>query len=108
MASIVVTEAETGQLVALQPGDELVVQLSENPSTGYAWTLEPGVTSGLTPEGAKFRASDAVAGGGGVREFRFLATEPGVTDLRLKLWREWEGDRSVARRFHAKVTVDTR
>jgi inhibitor of cysteine peptidase len=104
MAAYTLTSQENGHHLHLARGDTLRVVLRDISTTGYRWAidaLDEGVLglvgTDLTPAGA--------VGGGGERTFHFVANAPGQTALRLKLWREWEGDRSVIERFEVSVNV---
>ena len=106
MSAITLTRADDGRTVELRPGDDVTLRLEENPTTGYQWTLEP--TSG---EVVALRASDhvrapgAAVGGGGERVFTLRAEKAGSATVRAKLWRAWEGDRSVTGTFSVTLRV---
>lgn len=103
MAAIEVTAADDGRKIAATPGDEIVVVLPENATTGFRWQVDrsegvlrlvsDGYRQAAEPEG-----HEPVFGRGGLREFRFEVTGPGTSTLSLKHWQEWEGDRSVTER----------
>lgn len=97
------TEAENGRQVALRAGDELVVRLKENPTTGFRWQAV--TVEGLEAAGAAFQMAPAPQfGSGGLRELRFRVVSAGR--LELWLWREWEGESSVTSRFDVRVLVE--
>jgi inhibitor of cysteine peptidase len=52
-----------------------------------------------------FETGGAAIGAAGVRVLRFRAARPGSFELRIKHWREWEGEASVTDRFHARIIV---
>lgn len=110
MAGLTLTEADAGKLVELQPSDSLMVQLHENPTTGYRWTVEENDEHLLLPQGSQFvRAAESGIGGGGTRVFAFIAAaDNATTNLSLKLWREWEGDASVRQRVTVKIRLAPR
>jgi inhibitor of cysteine peptidase len=75
--------------VELQVGDTLVVELLENPTTGFRWTASVG--SQLAPSADSFvPAPGSGAGGGGVRTLKFGVVAPGSGEVRVQLRREWE------------------
>ncbi|MCF6159178.1 MAG: hypothetical protein E3K32_11580 [wastewater metagenome] len=43
--------------------------------------------------------------GGGLRKFILEAKNQGETTLVFKLWREWEGESSVKRRYHVTLKI---
>ncbi len=108
MAAIEVTAVDDGRTIAASPGDEIVVALAENATTGYRWHVDRAeAVLRLVSDGYRQAAvtSDAapVFGRGGVREFRFEVTGPGAATLSLKHWKEWEGDTSVTQRVTVMI-----
>lgn len=108
MAEKHLTMADAGSVIQVSPGDTVAVTLDQTASTGYLWSVdEPHVKSNasiLELRDDEVRGS-ALVGGKGSAEWIFEATEPGTTQLQFKLWREWEGDKSVIERFEATVKV---
>jgi inhibitor of cysteine peptidase len=100
------TRADNGKTIEVQVGDSVVVRLPENPTTGFAWAIDKGSDDVLPLEASEYSpAAGAGVGGGGQRSLTFKATRAGTVGLQLKLWREWEGDKSVAERFTATIRV---
>lgn len=91
MADIVISEADLGREVAARVGDALVVQLPENPTTGFRWGLASPKSDVLDLAREEFQASSqAGVGAGGLRVFRFDAKRTGSARIELKLARAWE------------------
>jgi predicted secreted protein len=88
--------------VEVGAGTVLTVRLPEQPTTGYRWAIES--AGGLEPGGDRVEPGGAI-GGAGTRELLFRATRQGTHELRLKLWREWEGEASVIDRFAVTIVV---
>jgi inhibitor of cysteine peptidase len=112
VTTIELTSADDGRSLRATPGDEIVVLLAENPTTGYRWhgqvhgkavALE---ADGYRPPPAP-ESSEPVFGRGGQREFRFRVLTAGSAVLELKLWREWEGESSVLERVTVTVEATT-
>lgn len=101
---VIVTIADTGGTRAMKVGDSLVLELPENPSSGYRWTLEGIDEPRVLVVDAGFRSASDQPGAGGVATWTLQATAPGKTTVRLKRWRHWEGDSSIVERF--AVTLD--
>ena len=84
---------------ALRVGDELIIELPSNASTGYAWDLrEPADSAIVDLESVTYVMDDAppdMSGVGGTEVFRFRATGVGTTTIRLEYVRSWEPDDSA-------------
>jgi inhibitor of cysteine peptidase len=110
MTAIEVTAVDDGKTVSARPGDEIVVVLPENATTGYRWQLDQSsdplrLLSDGYREAAAPDDEEPVFGRGGLREFRFTVDGPGTGTLSLKHWREWEGDGSVTQRVSFTIDV---
>ena len=97
------TLTDHGRTVEVTAGSVLTVRVPENPGTGYRWMVE--TAAGLEPAGDRFEGAGGGIGSTGMRELQFRASRVGSFDLRMKHWREWEGERSVDRRFAVKIKV---
>jgi inhibitor of cysteine peptidase len=104
-ALMILTEQDNGGHVAARTGDELVLRLPENISTGYRWAVDDASPKILELENARSEPAPAAAvGAGGDALFRFRVVGGGSGKLSLKYWRQWEGDASIVKRF--AVTVE--
>jgi len=83
------TESDAGAEHAVDVGQELVVRLPENRTTGFRWHLAlPG--DGVALDEDRFDVdTSARPGAGGVRTFRLHATKPGAHRLGATLQRSW-------------------
>ncbi len=93
---------DRGRTVEVAAGNVVTVRLRESPTTGYRWTVER--AAGLERVGDTFEARGAV-GGAGVRQFQFRAARAGSYEIRMKNWREWEGESSIVDRFDVRIAV---
>lgn len=103
---LTLTGADNGKSLALQVGGLFTISLEENPTTGFAWAIDSN-SDDLVEQQASVYVPEAVqgVGGGGQRVLTFKAQRPGTGQLKLKLWREWEGDNSIAKRFTVTLRV---
>jgi predicted secreted protein len=101
--SMMLGEQDRGRSVEVPGGGVITVRLKENPTTGYLWSVE--ATNGLELVGGRFEGGGPAIGAAGVRVFQFRAPRAGSHKLRLKNWREWEGDTSIIDRFDANIIV---
>ena len=99
-----VTREDNGRVVAVKTGDWILVQLPENPTTGYSWAIDSIDAKLLEADAPTYHGGGAGLGTGGARAWRLKARAPGRTRVELKRWRHWEGDASVVERF--AVTLD--
>lgn len=105
MATYTITEAEVTRPLTVSPGDEIVVRLPENPSTGYRWqagTVPAGI---VDAEADEFAVSAMQPGAAGTRVLSFRARSPGSVQIGLKLSRPWEGDNEAISSYSVGVTV---
>ncbi|HAJ38685.1 MAG TPA: hypothetical protein DCL15_23710 [Chloroflexi bacterium] len=88
--TVTLTDADAGKRIDMAAGDVLVVELANNPSTGYAWTLiaNDGAVLRLQPDSgfAEAPATEGMTGAGGVQRFVLRALTPGVVDLEIGLF----------------------
>jgi len=109
MDSITLAEGDTDRLIEITRGQTVVIRLSGNRTTGYAWTLAGVRPAGLTPLGEPSYEpasgpSNAV-GTGGVETWSFLASASGRQDLRFEYRRPWERDAAPARTLMYTIAV---
>ena len=102
---LVLTEQQNNDTVNLTVGDEFIVQLKENPTTGYQWAVDV-LPEQLALEKDEYHADPAPAmmvGSGGKKMFIFKVKKAGTATLKLKEWRSWEGDKSIVERFDLTI-----
>ncbi len=105
MAAIEVTIAQDGTSIDAEVGDTILLRLSDNPTTGYRWELEPPAGESMVLDDSGYEPSGGAIGSGGVATWTLHATAAGTTSIVLKRWRPWEGDASVLTRFAVTVNV---
>lgn len=99
------TSGDNGKTIDLKVGGEATLSLPENPSTGYRWALDAADSKVAEVAEQSFDAASSAPGGGGQAQWTIVAKAPGSTTMKLKHWRPWEGDKSVAERFEVTVRV---
>lgn len=108
MARMQISAADSGKSLAADVGDELVVSLPENPTTGYRWQVDS-LGSSLVLERDDFALPRAAAiGAEGTRLLTFRATTPGHARLQLALRRDWEKKKPPMQDFSLSVDVQPR
>lgn len=87
------TAADGGSSTHLSTGDTLLIELEENPTTGYRWEAAA-PESGLEPAGDFFTPGGAI-GAGGMHRFTYAATATGEAAITFTLVREWQRDKPL-------------
>ena len=77
------------RVISVRVGDDFVVALAANPTTGYQW--EPYFDAALVQLIERvLAASGSGIGSGGTERFRFRTLGPGGGELRMTYRRAWE------------------
>jgi inhibitor of cysteine peptidase len=103
-SSAALTQADNGRTIELRIGDELVVSLEGNPTTGFDWELVAPVTPELAQIERTFTPQSTLIGAGGTVRYRFRAAAPGTAALRLAYRRSFESVPPL-RSFGVDLTV---
>jgi inhibitor of cysteine peptidase len=104
MSEITLSNADNGKTLTLKPGQTLTLQLTENPTTGYRWSIAPFNDQLLKLTDDRFDLPNSSAmGSGGKRVFTFQATRSGQINLNLNQKREWED--SAVESFNLTIEV---
>lgn len=106
MSVMMLTQADNGKSVTMGLGEKIVLRLNENPTTGFQWALEQGNDEIVElVESDYIQAPSPGVGAGGQHIWTFKAKKSGSARIALKLWRAWEGDKSITERFEATIHV---
>lgn len=93
VAMLTLTAADNGKTVAGQVGDEIAVELNENPTTGFVWMVDPSDQEHFRLVATEFEpARGDLLSASGQRRFVFRLESAGDASLSLSLKRTWEGD----------------
>jgi inhibitor of cysteine peptidase len=103
--SEVLTKADNGKTVESPIDGEIVLRLPENPSTGYRWAVEAVDAKLVDVQENEYVPLSDTVGSGGVAQWIIRAKATGTTQIRLKRWRHWEGERSVLERFEFTLRI---
>jgi predicted secreted protein len=106
IAPVVVTGDEA---VTLQIGQQLVVELDANATTGYSWSVVNSSDNYLKSEGEKYTVSPScqpmMVGCGGMSSFTYTAMAKGSGALTLKYAQSWNAE-SLAETVKVTYTVE--
>ena len=102
-------EKDNGSQVELAPGQDLIVTLESNPSTGFRWEVVDLDQSILRQAGEAHYApagpGQPPPGQGGRETWRFQAVGPGRTTLQLAYRRAWEKEVEPQKTYTLHVLV---
>jgi inhibitor of cysteine peptidase len=106
---VTVSATQSGTAVALATGQNLVVRLPSNPSTGYRWIYVEPKDAVLRVDGpSTFEAAQSPAGtvgAGGIEIWKLAPLKPGTQQLRFEYRRPWEQDAAPSQIATYAVTV---
>lgn len=103
---LIVTEKDMGETIRIGVGEEVLVKLKGNPTTGYTWETAEGDEAILKQIGeAEFTPDRAAIGAGGTLTLRFKAIGKGTTALRLIYHRPFEKNTPPIKSFQIDVVV---
>jgi inhibitor of cysteine peptidase len=105
--SVSLNAAENGSQIYVKVGDQIVISLDGNPSTGYTWESQ-GLDSTIFKQigEATFTSSNpGLVGSGGTLTITLKALKPGTAPLTLAYHRPWETGTNPIDTFTITVTV---
>ncbi len=101
----ILTSADNGRTVDLRVGEEVALRLPENASTGYRWAVDAVDANLVEIHEGDYVSTSKAMGAGGEAQWSVKAKASGVTPIKLKRWRQWEGDRSIVERFEINLRI---
>lgn len=106
MAQITLTINESGKTQKAKVGDTIIVQLPENPTTGYRWELKE-IDKAIEPPEIQYKPDEgAQMGGGGTKTFEFKLKSKGTTTIKIINKRSWEPENSAIQHFEAIIIIN--
>ena len=106
---IVTVEKQSLCPVQLKSGQNLILSLPSNPTTGYRWSIQDsagGVLKGLGPEVYRNPEDAGVVGAAGVSTWRFQAFAGGTGRLRLTYQQPWAPEVPPVETFDCAISVN--
>lgn len=103
---VILTQKDQGKVIPLPIGQLFSIQLIENPTTGYRWTICN--ISGVHLLAETFHSnsiSEGTIGHGGIRIFQFQAIHVDKHRLQFKHWRKWQGESSIIGIFQVYIHI---
>ncbi|VVP15181.1 hypothetical protein PS838_03548 [Pseudomonas fluorescens] len=108
-AQNVTVEKQSECPVQLHSGQNLIVILPSNPTTGYRWTIQDsagGVLRSLGPEVYRNPEDAGVVGAAGVSTWRFQTFATGTGRLRLTSQQPWAPEVLPVETFDCAISVN--
>jgi inhibitor of cysteine peptidase len=97
------TYSNSDEVIRVKVGQEFVISLESNPSTGYSWD-EVVSAPWLKMLGKSYKADEPVLmGSGGVELFRYKASAKGTATIVLGYKRPWESGAGQQRTFSVEA-----
>jgi|YNPNPStandDraft_1061719.scaffolds.fasta_scaffold252993_1 inhibitor of cysteine peptidase len=88
---IALSKADHGREVRLRPGQEIILCLEGNPTTGFTWEVAELDSAAIAQmKEMEFTPHSNLVGAPGTFTFRFKALRRGAATLRLVYRRPWE------------------
>jgi len=102
----VYTENDAEEIIEIGTGEVFIIELKENPSTGYSWhyTLEPQELISLYSDQYTANETENLVGAAGKHEYVFKAMSAGNAQIIFDNYRSWEPD-VVEKTYVFNVTV---
>ena len=104
--TIKINGEDNGSTISMKQGENLVLSIDGNPTTGYIWEIDSVDQNILQSAGEPDYKSDSMlVGSGGTYKFKFTALSAGTTTLKLKYWRTFEPENPPVETFEVTVNV---
>lgn len=98
--------SDAGQEIEIGVGDEFIVALESNPTTGYQWEadFDESFLNLVLDKFEPGEAEEGMVGVGGERKLTFEGLKAGETELTLTYKRSWEEDFAEQKVFLISIT----
>ena len=107
VSQLTITEIDQGKTFRVRSGDVIVINLAENPTTGYRWEINTIDSNIIELQNSEFSPpKNTILGSGGERIYTFKTKATGIARLQFKEWRPWEGDRSIVKQFSVTLQIN--
>jgi|SRR6516162_1140637 inhibitor of cysteine peptidase len=107
MSMLQFDEHSNGNEIELHVGEEIVIVLRENPTTGFRWHPISSGEPVCTLLDHSFDSAGSSPGRAGSHSWRFQAVKEGAGKIEFAYRRSWEQDRPPAQSFTLGVHVRT-
>ena len=104
---IKLTREDSGKEISLKVGDRVEIALSAPGAAGYMWYFDhlDQVYLDAMGEESRVASGDGLTGAPLMKIWRLKAKKEGETEIRMSLYRVWEGKENAIDRFKIKVRI---
>ena len=97
--TIELSQKDSGTTLQVTQGDELVISLESNPTTGYSWAESKSSQASdvLQLVSKKYESESDAIGAGGIETWTYKAVGAGTANLELDYLRPFEPDNIVGK-----------
>ncbi len=87
------SHSDPSRTIKVKNGDEFVISLESNPTTGYSWqeTSDSTMVSLINVDYEEDQAEEGMVGVGGKEFFTYRALQSGETKIEMVYGQHWEG-----------------
>jgi inhibitor of cysteine peptidase len=93
---------DNGSKITIADGDMIVIELPENPTTGYTWIPKNSKAEQITEKSNNYILTNTGIGSGGLRTFEFIMKKGEEGSIILENMQKWSND--VYQTFELKYT----
>lgn len=103
----VITQADNGKEVTVSEGEVFEVRLERSGGTGYSWEMaDPdGTHLKVLASGDTLLKDGRIVGGPVLTKWQIKAVKAGNTQLKILLYRPWEGPEKAAEKFQVNIHI---
>lgn len=95
---------DNGSKISIADGDTIIIELPENPTTGYMWIIKNSKTEQITEKSNSYTSTSTGIGSGGTRIFEFIVKTGGGESIILDNVQRWNND--IYQTFQLRYTFD--
>jgi inhibitor of cysteine peptidase len=90
--------------IIISDGDTIIIELPENPTTGYLWYPKDLSTEGIIEKSNHYFSPNTAIGSGGIRTFEFILKKGKNGNITLQNMQKWSND--IYQTFRVKYTFE--
>ncbi|TAE40617.1 MAG: hypothetical protein EAZ70_03650 [Runella slithyformis] len=92
MAIHKINSDDNGSRITIVDGDIIIIELPENPTTGYMWIPKGLKAEQITEKSNNYTLTNTGIGSGGIRTFEFIMKKGQEGNIILENMQKWSND----------------